>query len=131
MSFSLPRYLAPDFSAMGLDQAPDVTLVPAEQDGVMPRNYHATTMFPEYYRINGHWVLAEDSRMDCVAVARGGKIEIVEFRNVKAGDLVAVGRTEDGSEGIYIHPNCFADEAGESESFAFRTGRSRESVPSN
>ena len=128
MSFSLPRYLAPDFSAMGLDQAPDVTLVPAEQDGVMPRNYHATTMFPEYYRINGHWVLAEDSRMDCVAVARGGKIEIVEFRNVKAGDLVAVGRTEDGSEGIYIHPNCFADEAGESESFAFRTGRSRETA---
>ena len=105
MSFSLPRYLAPDFAALGLDQAPDVKLAPAEQDGVVPEGYHATTLFPEYYHLNGQWVLAEDSRMDCVAVARDGRIEIVEFRNVKAGDLVAVGRTEDGSEGIYIHPN--------------------------
>ena len=126
MSFSLPRYLAPDFTALGLDQAPDVKLVPAEQDGVVPDGYHATTLFPEYYHLDGRWVLAEDSRMDCVAVARGGRIEIVEFRNVKAGDPVVVGRTEDGSEGIYIHPNCFADEAGNQESFAFRTGRSRE-----
>ena len=112
MSFSLPRYLAPDFAALGLDQAPDVKLAPAEQDGVVPEGYHATTLFPEYYHLNGQWVLAEDSRMDCVAVARDGRIEIVEFRNVKAGDLVAVGRTEDGSEGIYIHPNCFTDEEG-------------------
>ena len=107
MSFSLPRYLAPDFTALGLDQAPDVKLVPAERDGVVPDGYHATTLFPEYYHLDGRWVLAEDSRMDCVAVARGGRIEIVEFRNVKAGDPVVVGRTEDGSEGIYIHPNCF------------------------
>ena len=97
MSFSLPRYLAPDFSALGLDQAPDVKLVPAEQDGVVSDGYHATTLFPEYYHLDGRWVLAEDSRMDCVAVARGGRIEIVEFRNVKAGDPVVVGRTEDGS----------------------------------
>ena len=128
MSFSLPRYLAPDFTALGLDQAPDVKLVPAEQDGVVPDGYHATTLFPEYYHLDGRWVLAEDSRMDCVAVARNGRIEIVEFRNVKAGDPVVVGRTEDGSEGIYIHPNCFADEAGNREAFAFRTGRSRETA---
>ena len=98
-------------------------LVPAEQDGVVPDGYHATTLFPEYYHLDGRWVLAEDSRMDCVAVARNGRIEIVEFRNVKAGDPVVVGRTEDGSEGIYIHPNCFADEAGNREAFAFRTRR--------
>ena len=128
MSFSFPRYIAPDFAALGLDQAPDAALVPAEQDGVMPPNYHATTLFPEYYHLNGRWVLAEDSRMDCVAVARGDRIEIVEFRNVKAGELVVVGRTEDGSEGIYVHPNCFAGETGEAESFAFRTGRSRETA---
>ena len=128
MSFSLPRYLAPDFAALGLDQAPDAVLLPAEQDGVVPKGYHATTLFPEYYRLNGAWVLAEDSRMDCVAVVREGRLRIVEFRNVKAGDLVVTGRTEDGSEGIYIHPNCCADETGERESFAFRTGRSRETA---
>ena len=105
MSFSLPKYQAPDFTALGLDNAPDVRLVPAERDGVMPDNYHATTMFPEYFRLDGQWVLAEDSRMDCVAVVREGKVSVVEFRNVKQGDLVAVGRSEDGSQGIYVHPD--------------------------
>ena len=111
MSFSLPSYQAPDFSALGLDFAPEVRFVPAEQDGVMPPNYHATTLFPEYYHLNGCWVLAEDTRMDCVAVVRNGRIEVVEFRNVKAGDLVAVGRTEDGSGGNYGQPSGFIDEA--------------------
>ena len=41
MSFSLPRYLAPDFTALGLDQAPDVKLVPAEQDGVVSVGHDA------------------------------------------------------------------------------------------
>lgn len=128
MSFTLPQYQAPDFAALGLEHAPDVTLIPAERDGVMPAGYHATTMFPEYYHINGQWVLAEESRMDCVAVVENGVLAIREFRNVKQGDLIAVGRTEDGSEGIYVHPNCFVDEEGESESFAFRQGRSRETA---
>ena len=55
MSFSLPRYLAPDFAALGLDQAPDVKLAPAEQDGVVPEGYHATTLFPEYWRRTAAW----------------------------------------------------------------------------
>ena len=71
MSFAIPRYREPDFTALGLDGAPDVKLVPAERDGVMPCGYHATTLFPEYYHIGGRWVLAEDSRMDCGA-GRGG-----------------------------------------------------------
>ena len=128
MSFAIPRYREPDFAALGLERAPDVKLVPAERDGVMPRGYHATTLFPEYYHIGGRWVLAEDSRMDCVAVVRDGAVSIVEFRNVRAGELVVVGRTEDGSEGIYVHPNCFVDQSGEAEAFAFRTWRSRETA---
>ena len=128
MSFSLPCYLAPDFAALGLDQAPDAVLQPAEKDGVVPKGYHATTMFPEYYRLGGRWVLAEDNRMDCVAVVREDTVRIVEFRNVKAGDMVVIGRTEDGSEGIYIHPHCFARPREEAEPFAFRTGRSRETA---
>lgn len=104
MSFAIPRYREPDFAALGLERAPDVKLVPAERDGVMPRGYHATTLFPEYYHIGGRWVLAEDSRMDCVAVVRDEAVSIVEFRNVRAGELVVVGRTEDGSEGIYDPP---------------------------
>ena len=129
MSFVLPPYHAPDFAALGLDSAPDVRLVPAEMDGVVPEGYHATTMFPEYFRLDGRWVLAQESRMDCVAVCSGGGISIVEFRNVKRGDLVAVGRTEDGGQGIYAHTHGFeepGDQGG--ESFAFRQGRSRETA---
>ena len=79
MSFTLPVYQPPDFAALGLGDAPDVKLVPAERDGVVPEQYHATTMFPEYFRLNGRWVLAEESRMDCVAVCRDGAVSIVEL----------------------------------------------------
>lgn len=128
MSFTLPVYHAPDFAALGLENAPDVNLIPAEQDGVVPENYHATTMFPEYFRLGGKWVLAEESRMDCVAVCRDGKVSIVEFRKVKKGDPVAVGRTEDGSEGIYVHTAGFSESRESGESFSFRQGRSRETA---
>ncbi|WP_302780472.1 hypothetical protein [Intestinimonas butyriciproducens] len=128
MSFTLPVYQPPDFAALGLGDAPDVKLVPAERDGVVPEQYHATTMFPEYFRLNGRWVLAEESRMDCVAVCRDGAVSIVEFRNVKKGDPVAVGRTEDGGEGIYVHTGGFGEEGGGGETFSFRQGRSRETA---
>ena len=125
MGFVLPEYHAPDFAALGLERAPEARLVPAERDGVVPAGYHATTIFPEYFHIEGSWRLAEESRMDCVAVWRDGARHIVEFRNVKKGDLIAVGRTEDGSEGIYVHTGGFAQEHGGGETFAFRQGRSR------
>ena len=129
MSFVLPVYHAPDFAALGLGEAPDVTLVPAPRDGVVPEGYHATTMFPEYFRLEGRWVLARESRMDCVAVCRDGNVSIVEFRNVKEGDPVAVGRTEDGSQGIFVHTTGFEEErTEEGEAFSFRQGRSRETA---
>ena len=129
MSFTLPAYRAPDFTALGLEDAPEVQLVPVERDGVAPAGYHATTMFPEYFRLNGRWVLAEESRMDCVAVCRAGAVSIVEFRGLKRGDMVAVGRTEDGGEGIYVHTAGFEEKGdGDGESFSFRQGRSRETA---
>lgn len=129
MNFTLPAYCPPDFTALGLDATADVSLAPAPQDGVVPGGYHATTMFPEYFRLGGRWVLAGESRMDCVAVCQNGRISITEFRNVKAGDPVAMGRAEDGSLGIFVHANGFETPAGGTgESFAFRQGRSRETA---
>lgn len=128
MGFELKKYVAPDFTVEALRNAPDARLLPAPMDGVVPQNYHGTTIFPEYFKINGAWLLAEESRMDCVAVYDGGRIRVCEFRNVRKGDLVVIGRTEDGSEGIYVHPNGFhAAERGE-DIFAFRQGRSRETA---
>ena len=100
MSFTLPQYHAPDFTQPMFQNAPSVTFHPAPRDGVAPEGYHATSIYPEYFKVDGAWLLAEESRMDCVAALRGGKIAVVEFRNLKAGEPVAVGRTEDGSQGF-------------------------------
>lgn len=126
MSFELPKYFPPDFDA--LKNYKDAVFAPAFRDGVAPDQYHATTIYPEYFRVNGNWMLAEESRMDCVAVLEGGRIHVREFRNLKAGDLVAVGRSEDGSEGIYIYPYGFLESNERQEIFAFRQGRSRETA---
>ena len=110
-------------------QAPDAVLVPSPQDKVAPEQYHATTIFPEYFKIGGQWLLAKESRMDCVAVYENGNISIREFRRLKKGDLVVVGRTEDASEGIFVYLDGFsAEESGSAEAFSFRQGRSRETA---
>ena len=126
--FQLRKYIAPDFAAMGLENAPDCALVPAPRDTVAPEGYHALSIFPEYFRVEGKWLLAEESRMDCVAVYEGGIIHVREFRRLKKGDLVVVGRTEDGSEGIYVYADGFGERNEKGDLFAFRQGRSRETA---
>ena len=129
MSFKLTPYNPPDFTQPFLANAPDARRLPAPQDGVVPDNYHATTIFPEYFKVDGRWLLAEESRMDCVTVYREGRVHVVEFRNIRRGDEVFVGRTEDASEGIYVYPHGFPEEDADSRDvFAFRQGRSRETA---
>ncbi len=128
MGFHLPEYRAPDFSAAALRGAPDVVWGVCEQDGVPPEQFHSTSMFPEYFKIDGVWRLAEESRMDSqVVLAPDGALRVVEMRRLRKGDRVAVGRAEDGSQGIYVHTKGFlpADEKPREE-FVFRQGRSRE-----
>ena len=126
MTFSLPEYIAPDFSLEPLASAPEAATAPAPARGVAPENFHATTIYPEYFKIGGRWVLAGESRMDCVAVVRGRDVAVVEFRNLQKGDAVVLGRSEDGSEGICVHAAGFAGEQALREAFVFRTGRTRE-----
>ncbi|MDT8903508.1 hypothetical protein [Anaeroselena agilis] len=127
MSFKLPAYREPDFRQPRLLDCPDVAVRRVEKAGVAPDNFHATTIFPEYYKLGGEWKLLSQSRMDCtVVLGGGGNLEAKEFRRLQPGDMVAVGRTEDGSEGIYVHTAGFRENPGLAETFAFRTGRSRE-----
>ena len=128
MAFSLPEYKAPDFTKPELADAPDCRLQAADMDGVAPEYYHSTSMFPEYFKINGEWRLAEESRMDSSVVLReNGKLDVVENRNIRKGDMVVLGRSEDGHEGIYVHTGGFASEEEQTEDqFVFRQGRSRE-----
>ncbi len=128
--FQPATYIEPDFTKASLAGAPDAVLVPAPCAKAAPKGFHATSIFPEYFKIGGHWHLAEDSRMDAVPIWDGEKIRVVEFRNIKAGDLVVTGRTEDGSEGIYVHADCWIrdEEDSAKNTFAFRQNRSRETA---
>lgn len=129
MGFHLKEYVAPDFTEERFRNAPDAVLLPAPKDGVVSENYHSTTIFPEYFKVDGEWLLAAESRMDCVAVYKENRVQVVEFRNVKKGDLVFIGRTEDASEGIYVYPDGFrGKEDSNKDLFAFRQGRSRETA---
>lgn len=128
-AFRLAEFIAPDFSRTQFQDAPDARLEPAPQDTVAPELYHAMTIFPEYFKIGGRWLLAGESRMDSVAVLVDGRIEIREFRHLHRGDQVVVGRTENGTDGIFVHTRAFRhDDAPPEEAFAFRQGRSRETA---
>lgn len=130
MAFQLPAYHHPDFSALGLDDAPNVRWGTVEQNGVIPEGFHSTSMYPEYFKIDGSWKLASSSRMDaCIVLRDDGSLHVVTGRHLKQGDLVALGRSEDGSDGIYVHTDGFADPvASNGEKFSFRQGRSRETA---
>ena len=128
MPFILPQYQQPDFNSPLLINAPVVKFEPVETDGVAPNDYHGTSVYPEYFQLaKGAWRLVEESRMDCVVV-RGpdDRLLVTEFRNLKSGDLVAVGRRENGEDGIYVQTNAFNFPDYVKEKFAFRSHLTRE-----
>lgn len=129
-TFTMPIYREPDFTLPALAAAPDARWQPAEADGVAPEGFHSTSMYPEYFKIQGRWILAPESRMDASVVLRpDGSLAVVENRNLRKGDLVALGRTEKGEQGIYLHTHGFAEPGAETrDRFAFRQGRSRETA---
>jgi len=120
------KYIEPSFDSQIFQTAPNATSVEAEADGILPNEFHATSIFPEYVKINGEWKLIKQSRMDCCIVIKNGEPMAVEQRNVKKNDLVVLGRKEDGALGIYLHSTGFLDKETASEQFAFRTSRTRE-----
>ena len=126
MSFELKQYIKPDFKEKSFLEAPDSKIASVEKDGVAPDDFHATSIFPEYFKVNGEWLCATSSRMDCVPVLEEGKILAKEIRRLKKGDKVIIGRSEDGKEGIYVHHNGFMENDNVADPFAFRKNRSRE-----
>ncbi len=128
MSFALRKFTPPDFTKEIFIDAPEAILREAPKDEVAPENYHAMSIFPEYFKINGDWLLAKESRMDCVAVLESNEIKVKEFRLLKKGDLVVTGRTENREDGIYVYGDGFREKRAEQELFAFRQNRSRETA---
>jgi len=127
-TFRLPDYHPPNFAAPPLRDAPLVQCEPAPEDGVLPDNFHATSNLPEYVQVQkGEWVLCPESRMDAAIVVDGRVVRVVEPRDIRKGDPVVVGRSEDGETGVYVHVDGFDAEVGPSGKFEFNVRRTRES----
>ncbi|MBC3795851.1 hypothetical protein GH810_01220 [Acetobacterium paludosum] len=126
--FTLPDYIFPDFTAALFKNAPSVRTMPAPLDGVVPENFYATTIYPEYFKIHDTWQLMSESRMDCVVVITDDLPQAIEFRNVKKGDSVVVGRQESAENGVYVDHFAFAKKQNKGDNFSFRTSNSRETA---
>ena len=123
-----PKYIEPDFTKEPFISAPDVKTEKAGKN-YLPINFYATTIYPEYFKINGEWKMIKECRMDSVIVIKNGEPVVTEPRRVQEGDEVVVGRCDDGTTGVFVNADCFVEESEEEEhnsTFAFRTGQSRE-----
>ena len=128
MPFVLPPYNPPDFNQPHLSHAPTVVFEKVSKRGVAPDNYHATSIYPEYFHVRKRtWYLLRESRMDCVVVREKGEgLSVKEFRHLKVGDAVALGRRENGEDGIFVHTGAFDFPDYFTDKFAFRTRITRE-----
>lgn len=129
LMFKLPEYAAPCFEGPEFISAPEAKTAPAPGDGILPDDFYATTIYPEYFKIKDEWRLIDAPRMDCAVVIKDGCPKATEARLVRKGDPVVIGRVEDMSNGVFIHYSAFqGGGCTEVQSFAFRTGKSRESA---
>jgi lysine-ketoglutarate reductase/saccharopine dehydrogenase-like protein (TIGR00300 family) len=113
-------YRAPDFTAAPLRTAPEATFLPAVADGVLPDNFFATSNLPTYVKLDGAWRLPRQPRMDgAIVKLDDGMLRIMEGRYVHAGQPVAIGFAEDGSEGIFVNATGFLGTGGASSEFQF------------
>ena len=122
------QYRPPTFDAPPLSGAPDARFEPAPADGVLPDGFFSTTNLPTYLKVSGTWRRPRLPRMDCVVVRQAkDDLLVTEPRKVPKGGLVAVGSTEDGSDGIYVHAEGFLAGRHSANEFGFmQTEVSRE-----
>ena len=99
----------------------------AAADGVAPENYHSTSMYPEYFKINGKWMLPEKSRMDSsVVYDKDGTLKVVgkqESEKRRPGDPGKNGKGRRGD--LSSHHRFENPEETQKDQFVFRQGRSR------
>jgi lysine-ketoglutarate reductase/saccharopine dehydrogenase-like protein (TIGR00300 family) len=109
----------PDFSRAPFAGAPEARFEPLPADGVLPEGFFSTSNLPTYVHVGGRWIAPTRPRMDCVIVRRGDSLETVEPRRLRAGELIAMGEAEDGTEGIVVHSAGFLGGAHGANEFRF------------
>jgi lysine-ketoglutarate reductase/saccharopine dehydrogenase-like protein (TIGR00300 family) len=109
----------PDFSRAPFAGAPEARFEPLPADGVLPEGFFSTSNLPTYVHVAGRWIAPTRPRMDCVIVRRGEELETIEPRRLRAGELIAMGEAEDGSDGIVVHSAGFLGGAHGGNEFRF------------
>jgi lysine-ketoglutarate reductase/saccharopine dehydrogenase-like protein (TIGR00300 family) len=109
----------PDFSRAPFAGAPEARFEPLPADGVLPEGFFSTSNLPTYVHLGGEWIAPTRPRMDCVIVRRGNALETIEPRRLRAGELIAMGEAEDGTEGIVVHSAGFLGGAHGANEFRF------------
>lgn len=130
----MPDYRHPDLSHPRFAAAPDAQWRPAPADSVLPHGFFSTTNLPTYVKVGGEWLLPRDPRMDAALVLdTDGMPRVLEGRYVRAGQSVAVGMAEDGSEGIYVHATGFLGDhdAGPEGEFKFMSSQVSREKPTD
>ena len=115
---AIPNTL-PDFTRAPFAGAPEARFEPLPADGVLPEGFFSTSNLPTYVHVGGRWIAPTRPRMDCVIVRRGEELETVEPRRLGAGEMIAMGEAEDGTEGIVVHSAGFLGGAHGANEFRF------------
>src|SRR5688572_24807761 len=98
-----PTYSPPDLLQDRFAAAPNAVFQPAPADGVLPTDFFSTSNLPTYVKLDGQWRLPRYPRMDsAIVITDDGSLRVLEGRFVRAGQMVATGYAEDGSEGIFV-----------------------------
>jgi lysine-ketoglutarate reductase/saccharopine dehydrogenase-like protein (TIGR00300 family) len=129
-------YREPDFSDPRLTAAPECRFEPSPADTVLPDGFMSTTNHPTYVKVGGRWRMPERPRMDSHLVwdPAAERLAAKEFRLIRKGDLVAVAKAEDGSEGVFVWDRGFLEEVDEThlpEAFSFMASEVSREKPVN
>jgi lysine-ketoglutarate reductase/saccharopine dehydrogenase-like protein (TIGR00300 family) len=110
----------PNLDTPELKSAPDARFVAVPSDGVFPDDFFSTSNLPTYVKVKGQWRTPREPRMDAgLVLDEKGELWVREGRRLKKGQMVAVGKAEDGSEGIFVYAAPFMGDVG--GEFAFMT----------
>ena len=78
----------------------DALLVPTPHDGVAPEGFYSTTNLVTRVRVDGAWQQVGQQRMDASLVIDEQGARCVKLRDLRAGQLVAVGH-----DGVAVSPD--------------------------
>ena len=77
----------------------EITVKPADADGVFPDDFYSTTNLETVVRLRGTWVPVDNPEMDCGLLVEGDRVRTIPVSEVKTGDMIVC-----GASGVKVVP---------------------------